>query len=316
MRKFCASFAVTLVLAGCLAALARPSLAQSLTATKDQRAIRIVGPAGPVAEYVYHPSSPKPYVAQWYTPAGLQVLRDSPGDHKHHHALMFALGVDNVDFWGETKGCGIQADRGVEGPRTDEVAGMPTAEFSQRLAWLGSDQKPLIFEQRTIAFVLGKNLPTRLLIWRSRLETAPGKTAVKLWGRDYFGLGVRFVTSMDQHARMVFPAGAKEENSKGHVLTRARWGACVGPVEGRTITLAMFDHPRNPRHPARFFTMTKPFAYVSDTLSLAEEPLELKAAGAVELCYGVALWDGQAEAPQIEALYQRWLALTDRQGAK
>lgn len=298
-----------MILGACLAAF-RPGLAQTLTVTKDDRTIRVAGPAGPVAEYVYRESPLKPYLSKWYTPAGIQVLRDSPADHKHHHALMFAIGIDDVDFWSETKACGRQAYRQIEGPRQDPIAGMPTAEFSERLDWLSADGKPLASERRTISIVLGKDLPTRLLVWRTRLEAAPGRPAVKLWGRDYFGLGMRFVTSMDNKTRFVFPAGTKEESSKGHTLAQARWCACVGPADGKTITLAMFDHPANARHPARFFYMNKPFAYVSATLGLGQQPLEVAAGRPLELCYGVALWDGEAGAEQVEALYDRWLALS------
>ena len=299
-----------LIFAACLAA-ARPGPGQTLTVTRNDRTVQVAASACPVAEYVYRESPLKPYLSKLFTPSGVQVLRDSPADHKHHHALMFAIGVEGVDFWGEIKGCGSQAFRGIEEPCRFSIGGMPSAEFAERLDWLAADGRPLVAEKRTITFVLGQNLPTRLLIWRTRLQTAPGRAAVKLWGRDYFGLGVRFVPSMDnQQARFVFPSGAKQENSQGHVLTRARWCACVGPANGKTITLAMFDDPKNARHPARFFTMNKPFAYVAATLGLGLEPLELKAGQPLELCYGVALWDGEAASAQVDALYQRWLALS------
>lgn len=300
-----------LVILASLAA-AGPSLAQNLKLSKDERAIRIDGPSGPVAEYVYRESPLKSYLARWYTPAGVQVLRDSPADHKHHHALMFAIGIDGVDFWGETKGCGRQLAAALDGPRAETLAGMPVAALAQRIDWLSAEGKPLAVERRTISIVLGKDLPTRLLLWRSNLEAAPGLKAVKLWGRDYFGLGARFVTSMDTKTRFVFPAGTKEEVSQGHALAAARWCACVGPAGAGAITLAIFDHPANPRHPGKFFTMNKPFAYVSATLGLGRQTLELKAHEPLDLCYGAALWDGEAGAGQVEAMYDRWLALVGK----
>ena len=47
------------------------------------------------------PSPMKLYVSQLFTPQGTQVLRDSPHDHVHHHALMYAIGIDGADFWSE-----------------------------------------------------------------------------------------------------------------------------------------------------------------------------------------------------------------------
>jgi hypothetical protein len=71
----------------------------------------------------------------------------------------------------------------------------------------------------------------------------------------------------------------------------------------------MFDDPKNPRHPAKMFTMSKPFAYLSATLNLWKEPMELKCGAELDLCYGVAVCDGKLGAAGIEKLYQRWLTL-------
>ena len=55
---------------------------------------------------LYRKSSPtamKPYIQELYTPGGVQVLRDSVPDHKHHHGMMFAVAADGVDFWEERR---------------------------------------------------------------------------------------------------------------------------------------------------------------------------------------------------------------------
>jgi len=62
----------------------------------------------PAAEYRFAETPYKPYVKQLYSPSGVHVLRDAPRDHLHHHALMFAVAVDGVDFWAETPVCGKQ----------------------------------------------------------------------------------------------------------------------------------------------------------------------------------------------------------------
>jgi hypothetical protein len=74
----------------------------------------------------------------------------------------------------------------------------------------------------------------------------------------------------------------------------------------------MFDHPRNVRHPATWFTMTAPFAYLCATLNLHRQPLVLEADRGIHLVYGVAAWDGQPTDAQINALYQRWLKLVPK----
>ena len=52
-----------------------------------------------VLEYQQTSNPYKVYIRSLTTPGGLQILRDSPHDHVHHHAMMYAIGADGVDFW-------------------------------------------------------------------------------------------------------------------------------------------------------------------------------------------------------------------------
>jgi hypothetical protein len=55
--------------------------------------------------------------------------------------------------------------------------------------------------------------------------------------------------------------------------------------------------------------MTKGFAYLAATMNLWKEPMTLDAGQSLNLCYGVAVWDGKIEPQKIVRLYQRWLEL-------
>lgn len=243
-----------------------------------------------LAEYRHADVSFKPYVAQLYSPSGIGVLRDNVPDHLHHHGLMFALGVNGVDFWSEKPTCGKQLQRKLE-----------TSDYSLThwLDWTAPDGKVLLSEERVVKVHPG---PVTLLTWRSRLQS---KEEVKLTGAHYFGLGMRFVTEMDKIARFINSANATGDVVRGSErLTSAKWVACIA----HHVTVAIFDHPTNLRHPARMFTMNVPFAYQSATLNLWKEPFTLNEP--LDLCYGVAVWDGEQTAAQIESLYRRWLKET------
>ena len=54
--------------------------------------------------------------------------------------------------------------------------------------------------------------------------------------------------------------------------------------------------------------MTRPFAYLSATLVRDDAPLTLKAGEKLEITYGVAIWDGHADADAVGRLYQTWAA--------
>ena len=89
-------------------------------------------------------------------------------------------------------------------------------------------------------------------------------------------------------------------------LVRSRWCAYTAKADGKEVTLAMFDHPTNECHPATWFTMSKPFAYLSATLNLHEEPFKLIADRPLRLRYAAAIWDGRPETEQIEKAYKTW----------
>jgi hypothetical protein len=83
----------------------------------------------------------------------------------------------------------------------------------------------------------------------------------------------------------------------------------MGDNECMPVTVAVFDCPDNIHHPAKMFTMTKPFAYLSATVNAWKQPITLDAGEPLQLSYGVALWDGAVDKASVENLYQRWLAL-------
>ncbi|MCY2953214.1 MAG: PmoA family protein [Planctomycetota bacterium] len=247
----------------------------------------------------------KPYVKQFISPAGVNVLRDAPHDHLHHHALMFAIAADGVDFWPETPGCGKQVHRSFD------KEGEPVAE---RLDWVSPKDEKVLAEYRAITLHRDGKLGASLLTWRTTLEPAAAKAEVKLTGSHYFGLGVRFVESMDKDGKWIYP----EKKSDPVVvrgderLIRATWCAYTAKADGYDRTVAMFDDPDNTRHPATWFTMTQPFSYISATLNLWKEPMTLKAGEKLKLRYGVAVWDGEVDAKTIDALYQKWVQMVDR----
>jgi hypothetical protein len=307
-------FVVVLAAAVAEIGQARPprDRASSLRVEKSGNTVSVFAGEQQVLEYRFVESPRKPYVSRLFTPSGVQVLRDSPHDHQHHHALMFALAVDSIDFWAEAEGTGQEKNRSLslEDARVEE--GLEKAGLIQTLEWIGGpENKVLLLEKRTVLAYRGSTLGATLLSWQSRLQTPPERTSSVLTGSHYFGLGLRFVESMDQGGHFINSDGSAGEPVRGSErLTAARWCAYTAAADGHTVTVAVFDHPANPRHPARMFTMTPPFAYLAATLNLWKEPMTLSAGQDLALSYGVALWDGEAKAEEIERLYRLWVGAT------
>lgn len=284
-----------------------------------QNAVRIIAEDGTVSVHVgdrlllryrYQNVPFKPCVQKLFSPAGVNILRDAPADHKHHHALMFAVTVDGVNFWEEHQAPGRQLHRPRLDTRAEQHNGASWASFTGHLDWLNPRTEELLLkEQRKIKVCPLKDPKVTLLTWQSRFELPAGKESATLTGSHYHGLGMRFVKSMDTGGRFTNADGKPGTVFRGDErLVRSTWCAYTAEADGKPVTVAMFDHPDNPRHPATWFTMTKPFAYLSATPNLHKKPLKIDSGKPLMLRYAVALWDGRVEAEQINQLYKQWTA--------
>ncbi len=251
----------------------------------------------------------KPCVQQLFSPQGVNILRDSPADHQHHHALMFAVAVDGVNFWEEQKEPGRQMHRRFGEVKIGKSVDEPRAGFTEQLDWINPRSKELLLkEDRTVEIRRMSGVDVTLLSWQSNLAVPPGKDSVVLAGSHYFGLGMRFVESMDVKGQFRNAEGKTGEVVRGDErLTPANWCAYSAEANGKPVTVAMFGHPDNVRGPASWFTMTKPFAYLSATMNLHKEPLKVVSDKPLVLRYAVALWDGPVADEQISRIYQQWI---------
>jgi len=293
--------ALVVVLAGLPPAQAQ----QSFQLTTDANSVFIRAGESLVLQYRYNSVPFKPYLKELYTPGGVNFLLDAPWDHLHHHALMFAVAVDGVNFWEETPTAGHQQHEGFDSTRVDSRKGAARAGFTERIRWIASqDRPPSLLESRSVTVCRVPEVNATVLVWQSDFEPPKGIQQVTLSGSHYFGLGLRFVRSMD--GSDFFNADGKEGTIfRGEErLVQSNWCAYTAAVDGKPVTVAMFGHPDNFR-PTTWFTMATPFAYISATLNLHAEPLVVPADKPLSLRYAVAAWDGKVDAEQIGSVY-RW----------
>lgn len=274
----------------------------------DAEAVRVLSGERVVMEYRYAKVPAKPYVSRLATPKGVEVLRDAPADHLHHHGLMFAIKVDGVNFWEEVAGAGKQetVDRQMAHMTPGKAADL--GGVCSAVAWKAPDGAANVREGYRQVWVQEAGGAT-LLTWRTNLRVPKEATApVKLGGNHYHGLGMRFPEWMDQAGTFIHSDAdaAKPDTVRGtEQLTKGAW--CAYHVKGpeHEVTVAMFSHPENPR-PALFFTMSKPFSYLSATHNWWKEPMEVKPGEGVRLVYGVAAWDGKVDRETIAKMYEAW----------
>ena len=255
-------------------------------------------------DYKYSGVPFKPYVRQFATPSGINLLRDAPSDHLHHHALMFAIFANDVDFWIESQDAGYQVHK-----EFDKEAAQGLAE---KVEWKAQKdaKKSVLLEKRTIRPEVTSNPAANVLTWRTELSVPPTMKEVTLKGSHYTGLGTRFVEAMDGNVEFLNSTGQPGDIVRGEERNvKAKWCACTSKVDGKPVTAIIFDAPTNVRHPATFFTMPRGFAYLSVTLGLDKEPFVIESGKPLVLTYGVAVCDGTLKASEIDALYSEWTAL-------
>ena len=263
----------------------------------------------------------KTYISELYTPEGRNILRDSPWDHVHHHALMFAIAADDVNFWEEhgKDNAGVQFERSTFASQTEQfmqnVNGSEQwtskAGILRQVDWYKPDKTVVIQEDRSIRAILASDDDVTLLTWTSTLAVG-GRESVKLSGSHYYGLGMRFDETMDKNGTFFCDADSTiaNDNVRGdEKKTPCKWMAYTAELHGKPVTVAVFDAPGNPR-PMSAFTMGESgqsFAYISATVDLEKEPITLEKGKPLTFEYGVAVWEGKKSTDDVQNAWCFWL---------
>jgi len=263
----------------------------------------------------------KTYLSELYTPEGRNILRDSPWDHVHHHALMFAIAVDGINFWeeGGKDKAGVQfghslghSSRSAFMRVNDESGWTAEANLSQKIDWYKPDKTVVLQEDRTVQVICKHDLDATLLTWTSKLSTGPDRESVKLTGAHYYGLGMRFDETMDKNGKFFCDPDSTiaSDNVRGdEKKTPCKWMAYTAELHGKPVTVAVFDAPNNPR-PMSTFTMGEngqSFAYISATVDLEKEAITLEKDKPLTFKYGVAVWEGKKSTGEVQEVYRLWL---------
>lgn len=261
---------------------------------------------GSKAECVIRSSDRKAYIHPLCV-RGNAITLASPHDHVHHRGVMFAADVNGVNFWEESpvEACGYQ-----EVVRVEDVSCDPrTTGYALAIHWRKMSNHALVLtERRELTFALTED-DGLLVSWTSRLTPAGGDATIN--GAtphspiSYYGLGVRFARGMDWGGRHQNANG--EQGVEATLGKRAPWHDYTARQdETHVVTgLTIFDHPKNPRYPTEWFTMQRPFAYLTASL-VATQPFKICAGDTLTLRYGLWAHAGNVPADRIESVYTAW----------
>jgi len=242
--------AMSIAAAGCLST--RKSQVQ-ITQLDDKLRIEINGEL--FTEYHYK-NVPRPYFYPVLGPDELPMTRkwpleqttDEEHDHPHHRALWFAHGdVNGLDFWSEEKNfCKIVHDQFLKIQSGDDYGIIKSTD-----KWLDHDGAVVCTDVRTLR-VYNRPSTERMFDFDITLQAPPDKPVV--FGDTKEGsMATRLPETMrlkhkngPGEGHIVLSTGVRDDETWGK---RADWCDYYGPVDGKTVGVAIFDHPDNPRHP-------------------------------------------------------------------
>jgi hypothetical protein len=226
-----------------------------LTELADRVRVEINGE--PFTDYVFK-DVPRPFLYPLLGPAGLPMTRNFPmkevpgedRDHKHHRSLWFTHGaVNGHDFWAEAKNFGKIVHDGF----AEVTSGKDAGVIRSRNKWVASDGKVIATDELTLR-VYNRPANERLFDFEITIhasngeltfgDTKEGSMAIRL--NETMRLKHNKENAGKPTGHIVNSEGVRDGATWGK---RAAWCDYYGPVEGKIVGVAIFDHPQNPRHP-------------------------------------------------------------------
>lgn len=195
---------------------------------------------------------PRPYFYPVFGPTGDCVIRhwpmkdgkDESHDHKHHRSLWFTHGdVNGHDFWSEKE----NHPRIVHDEFLDISAKKASGLIRSTNKWMLPNGEIVCTDTRTHRFHArpeGYMMDFDVTVHASHGkivfgDTKEGSMAIRLTPT------MRLEGDVGQ-GHIVNSTGVKGKGTWGK---RAAWCDYYGPVNGRTVGVAIFNHPSNPKHP-------------------------------------------------------------------
>lgn len=284
-----------------------------------------------IGRYITDPAKAKPHFFPINGPYGKPVTRGWPmstdipneaHDHPHQKAAWFChgdvipegitpklriKGVEGIDFWSETPGHGKIVCVETGSPEGDTKH----AWIRTRNEWRTADGEKIMDETRIIALY---DLGTAKLFVID-IDLRASVCNITFGDTKEGAFGVRVAESMTEKK------GGVLENAEGKRTEKECWGRksawCdySGPVDGKTVGVAILDHPKNP-YPALWHSRgyglmaANPFARAKSGMADVKgrtDLVKLAKGDYLKFHYGLLVHPGDAKEGKVAGMYE-WFA--------
>jgi len=307
--------------------------------TKDKDYFDIMAGKELITRYHITQSAPKPIFWPVNAPGGVPLTRDWPmipdapdntKDHPHQQSAWFChgdiipegivvkdkiKGIEGVDFWSIAKGHGNMVCTYAAEPKVDKNR----IRLATKNEWRTADGVKIMDEARDIyVYDFGK---ARLIVLNIDLHAS---VCPIVFGDTKEGaMGIRISDKITE----VKGGKGKIQNAEGKVGEKNCWGQIAnwcdysGPIDGKTVGLAVLADPKNAYpscwHARGYGLMAaNPFGREKARfpgVAGKKELVRLAKGEHLKLRYAMLLHQGDAETGNVAEYYQRFVALREKE---
>lgn len=283
---------------------------------KEDSRIALVKNDQVIWQFNFDKAADKPYFHPLRTPSGLDITLERPADHPWHRGLWFSWkAINGVNYWEEDPKTGLSKGRSIirDVKYHAGKASKPDADIKVRIDY--ADSSGVVLSEKRSLLITAPENGQYMMTWQHEFTAVkdavlylekPGKHGGVSWG-GYAGLSYR---GSDQLKDVSFFASSTWTNTAD--LTgygeQEKWMGVKALNKGNNVSLIIFDHPRNPRHPSPWYIWYAKDRNLFFTPSLLfDGPMELKKGQKLKLQYGVWIMDGWVNPTQVENQYSRFI---------
>lgn len=278
----------------------------------------------------------KPILFPALGPGGVAMTRSwpmvagvagEPHDHPHHESIWFTHGlVNGIDFWASHPTAGKperRANNRIEQVELTRAEGGREGVVETQNRWVKADDTVVCTDTRRLMF--GGDATTRTIDYTITIHADHGPVTFGDTKEGAMGLRVPVQLQIKEIEGSKGAAGHCL-NSEGHRDAdawgkAARWVAYWGPIEGKTVGVAILDHPTNLRHPTHWhardygLVAANPFG-LHDFIGAPKGSGDytIPAGGSLTLRYLLVFHEGDAESAGIDGIWKRWATPADAAG--
>tara|TARA_B100001094_G_scaffold283017_1_gene295486 strand:- start:334 stop:1218 length:885 start_codon:yes stop_codon:yes gene_type:complete len=253
----------------------------------------------------------KPILYPVIGPYGIPMTRHYPmkegvpgesGDHHHHQSIHYNHPVSGIDFWHGRGGAHIRNDEIV---KAEVVNGK--ALIVSRNSWMHGEKRIL---SDTTEISAGTTEGGRFIDYKISIHAS--EREITFQDSKEGSMSIRTHPALRLQGKVAKGSAINSEGVKGKAVwgKAAKWVNYWGPVDGKMVGIAIFDHPKNPRHPttwhARDYGLVAANPFGKRYFKAGDGALTIKKGDTVTFAYRFFFHEDSNEKIDIPTHYKTW----------